>query len=1187
MSEKCNPVKACLKGGGEGVITGGLYGAITGKTAPAALVGASIGALTGCAGGVYSNLYASTEPKSESKSEQPRNIIGPPRFQDIISSEPKIYSYLVNNNISHNDIKLTMENKTTINTIKNQFTTIQIQQNNLNIIQTRDGYINTLNEAKNMFSNIGMLDSPIFNTISKTGILAMDMAVLSERHINFVSKFIETGSFISLFEPISLIASIASGVIGLFSGRKSSDQLAGFRELIRSLAHHIDRHMEGLHNHLDAIHGSINQIAGMVNICIQNQEKIYKLQIETFQLINKTFNILNNRLTDIFSSAQNSLEQIHCDIQYLIEIGELREIKDCRKELLNNIDTIKSLNIMQIQNPLNSRIPVLEEKVSNLKTMINLLCSKEWNGFNEYDRIKNNHRQCSEYIIRHSKSGDMCFAFLAEKIEKIMNISLSNNQVNKDILFPNVLLTELISNFISISKLGSVKAYNYSDILNSINSKADNVIKFIEYIKSIEVRLFTKLVVKHKTILNNIQAEICQIYVHKKENASQNNLSIKQFFGDSLNGYLYELDENYLLTKLIGYLIGKEGPRLSNSEEILRQKFVFSEGAKLVEYIWDLSAGSYDSERRQGFDIDCGLDHIIGKISGGELVHMNISTRGNMPGHANGRVAISMNYYNILTGKTRQNGYDSYTHYTVPDRPLQIGYKTMLNYHNLDHPHSNTVPQAWVNSHIYDTNNGDYLVLFSPGTGEVAIKKISDDKWLDCDNNSTPAVMTVSYHGRNCITQHNGPFQTCLTNIIDSNLMIHIFDWKSNPDKVMMRREIFDIQHCKWCDKKSRSYLYHEELEFCKKSLTSPNQLFIQNIKPYTTTPYFFGDYVIGYVVSGDNLKIEICYEYFGWRFYVQEFDIKIQSVNQIKSELLTINNKKKLIVVISAKISDDTNKLIFLVTEEYKWTEFELTEFELRDINKIADLQAMRVVTTNLGTKPYIIISLLNNDFISQLYRFDPQTKRVIQLENGPKILESDRINNVRQKFPGYYPFRNFELNVTNINNMITLYFSYTRLWWNHNCNRRDLTIIPYKLSPIIKTDATYQLTENYSNIDLVMSMLNCQILANQRLMESTILIENNENDDDIKTRISLNIRLLKTYQIPNNQPDMTNIINENFIEIDRIMNAFDRSSLTRLRHLIDNIDMIFKLYVENYNISENVGRLIKDMYDLTKKME
>jgi hypothetical protein len=1129
--------------------------------------------------------------------------------------EIKLYKYLINNGISQSDIKDAINNSEVMGSLQEQLIAIQTQQEIFNRSLSNEDHLVELQKTDRMFSTFGdlgtKLNSKALIKISKTGCLAMEMAVGFKRYCTMSQEIF---SMTTLFEPITMIASIAIGFMGLFD-EPSFNPMEGFIQLVNSLAQHIDQHVEGLHEHLSAIHSDIIQVAGMINQCLRNQEQIYNLQKATYELVSKSFSILNTRLSDLQSGTRESLEQIHSDIQYLIEIGELREIKNFKEKIKSNINSIKTLNSLQIVNPQSARICLLEEKMSNLETHLTIICSKEWNGSNEYS--KNNLRQCSEYITRRIKSGDLCLAYLAEKFELLMDTKLESQRINKNILFPNVLWIELVKSFVEVSQLPSVRHYNSQNVFQLIDSQARNVIKFIDYVKSCEFTLFDKLINKHKQLLDDLQLIICQSYTHRKSDSMINkSITLNDFFNDTINKYLYNLDENYLLTKLFCYLIGKRGIELSNSSQILQQKFNFSEQSSITLTINDLSYGYYNIDswhHRNSWCADYAADFIGAHVVNNEIIYTNISTCT----QPQNRILISSTIFNTLKDKYKTDMLDGAQSGIV--WPIQSGYR---NTRQCDFRGGN-MPYMWATSHIHSAGNNEYLVIFSPGTSEVAIRKVyeppdifdimSESKeikveWLKCTNNGAPATLQTSFGNKHQIKDK--PFQTCMTNILGTNLCVNIFDWHGDPEVVTLRCEMYDLVKLQWCDKKEEKYLFPGIVRIDKKNVQSPNQLIIQNVKWTTYDPFVRGEYIIGMLIPGFQLKVEILQRQYGWVIHSgQTINIETKEICQVKSELL---DEKLLVVAASIRTTDDENKLIFLTTTVNDWKQFKLTEHELpkttdqKDVpgmSDVADYQAMRTAIVKIGTKRYVITTLLDNNFNALIFCFDPITKQIIQLVNGPKIFDYDTITNIshiRKQLPGYYPVRSYEMRAVEVNDMIMLYFSVTKM---EHGKQRTLTIIPYKLCPIIKTVAqsSWWLSNRLNNNAIVLSILNAQLLANRQAIEyaqQPLLLTNGTNDiDNIKRKLNLNTRLMKTYldKIPHEQKDMFEEVKTTFNVIDTTMNTLNGTSdskrcaklFKKLKRLIDTNDVIFKTFVKDYVIADNINRMLNDMDDVIKKFD
>jgi hypothetical protein len=1078
----------------------------------------------------------------------------------------KIYQYLINNRISSTDIKNIFNDSKILHSLNQHLVNLESYQTQNEEIKTKEQNLVALDKIKTTFTTLGKLgqkiNSPVLITISQTGSIVSQIGIINQ---TISTMMTQPFTAMSLFEPITLMATLTIGLIGLFSKPKS--QSNGIVQMMNALVSHINRHMESMHEHLSIIHDEIRHVGQMINYAIHNQEKIYKLQYETYKLINQTFNILNNKLDTLSSQTSEDLENIHTDIKYIIATDEIKEIKDFKLNVLTNVNMIKKFQKS------NKSDQLCIEKMICLESMLSILSMDDWNGYAIYDGIKTSSRQCCEYILRNTKKSDYCLSMLADKYEKFTNTCLIENYVDKKTLVSNTLWSDLVLQIFGVilpeiiltqesnqktipksksnsalepihiidenihMKTNSIIDYDCTEMFDIIRGQIDNITKFLTTIKDNHQTLFDAIIENHRKLINNLDlAMFCsyRIEIDKRNNSDNNDVhyekSLHDIFGKTMNSLIWPLDENYLIGKLFENLIGANNLKLTKSFDIMNKNYTIKQNQPATSYI--CYAGDTNNIRsrlsRNGLVPDLWIDPIGGLDCGDIICYMMISENA---------TDIKIHNYDV-----NDNKFDSFDHKDIKLYRNSISVPSCYNESspmlNVDRNQvTDTIPQAWTSILKCNVYSRNYIILRSPN-GQIAKLDISLSEWKTIYD-AKLCLQIPCKRGTRGLRKNTKRFETtmntCLDVVIGSTMFIHIFDWTSHLDRneIEMRCELYDIHDTKMIDRKEFTWRHPTNLSFDSTMITSPNQFFVQVIRNTEFNPYFSGDYVIGVLgcekeedgkivetkndTNNDddifsmhdemNHKEKLYVDMFyrralenKWNKHCIYTDIKIKQINQTKSTMIKNNGKNQLIIVSSVIISpkslsrNDMNndyELLFIVfdlgtdVDEYNWTEYFVVRHKLVNPNKVPDLQALKINVIKIGTKKYVLSSVLTDDFGIQLCLFDPETKQTMHLNDGPKI-NLDKFKYHMQEmrtFPGFYPVKSYEMNTKIVNEIITLFFAYTCI---KNGNR-VLEVVPYNLGPSFKNDVKNEMIIpiNISN-NLMLTLSNVELMMNTCILNS-----------------------------------------------------------------------------------------------------
>lgn len=399
-------------------------------------------------------------------------------------------------------------------------------------------------------------------------------------------------------------------------------------------------------------------------------------------------------------------------------------------------------------------------------------------------------------------------------------------------------------------------------------------------------------------------------------------------------------------------------------------------------------------------------------------------------------------------------------------------------------------PHVWASTHLQEMDGKPYLVLFSGGSGFVAIFDLISKQWLACDNSRSPAQFNVplvaSSKFRPSLTQ-TPPTTSCSTHIISNRyLLVHRVNW-ADPKNPRLDFDAFDLQARRWLFSFEVTKLFNHSfydnrlIRWNAIEAVTPNQFYINKIKPKAKVEAV----IFGVVKPGDKISVSFNYRpveatELGKQKELpyhlpQAFPISAKTINQTRSEILNVAGENINVITVSAATEDKKNKLIFITADYWKTpSEISAIEHELESaVHPNSDWQAMRTAVVNIGGKSHLIVTLLNPEFKMLIFSYDPISKKVTQLEDGPtlKFNELDRalvsVNVIhdmrldrhllwaRSKFPGFYPVRPIAIEILPSKDMQSLLIAYPTVYAPGQPSY-PIKVKAISLAPILKIKPT-----------------------------------------------------------------------------------------------------------------------------------
>lgn len=1035
--------------------------------------------------------------------------------------------FLLNHSVSPADITAAINDSEIVNVLQAQLQLLQRQDAELQLKKTQDQYLSAFQGGELIFGTLSQLgarlQSPALVTAGKTGVLAMQMAKGIEMYSACFSGAAAATSLVSMVLPAGLIAAATFGFIDLlFNNKTAPNQLNQISELIGSLSQRLDAHISGIHSQLDAIAGGIVQLGGMMHQSLQNQEKIYRLQHATYELVGRCFGIMDSGLRDLRSEQKASYEHIRSELRNLHDLGELNQLIAQEEKVTRKIAALIALERQEGLDP-SVKALRLVELLSHLSSHIQESSSPNWNGARKYALIRNKQELSIHYLYSRFQSGDYALGPLAEEFEEITKTKLQDSGIKKESLFANTLWEQAAVGYLKISQLPSFKELDCLSTLTAIEEQAENAVKFMRHIGNSTV-LFRRLIQGHQEYCHEFQFLVCQLTAGKEYKKGLGRPEAKDnlasYFSDGAERVAIErlcskIDKVFLLLQqfaLLGGLSAQDKQKiaaLSTSETLLQQSFCFTDRESLTDYVSHLWNSSYLTSPYVPQEPYTGFDTVGGQLVEGKIIQLTISNYPSSFSAAHPRLMIDVGLYDVKAHRSQRTVFDSagQPNHTLP---IPFDYKKSAHRRYDFNRHQGANENwYWSSSHTWKPasywyvgypvprHTPPHLVVMTGGN--VALFDLEHKDWLDCDNQHTPAVFAVPNTGG------GGLKITYNSLVVLDTLIINSFDWHSSPTHVLLNVHAFDLFNRHWIEPSTdpQHFFPRKNFKLTKELVKTPNQLFYQVIDNHRLSSAT--QYIVGLVViAQEKLHLNIVSKSVpnpvyrnnalykeNWKTHPwSHFPIEAQEISQLKSTVLQCGKEKLLLLVASIKTKDNHHKLVFFkqsIGYGYFDRKFEFSEYLLPEVNEVADLQAIQLAPVTLGGRDYLLVTLLSPDFRFLVFCFDPQTKQVIQLPNGPFAFKEAPVYANNQK-----PLKSLSIAVAYVDEMAMLYFIFPVLvdMPGQQQPQWKMNITPYKLAPCMQASfeairldvvsPTAALSSAPSGFSL--SILGIQLLAKQQ---------------------------------------------------------------------------------------------------------
>lgn len=906
-------------------------------------------------------------------------------------------------------------------------------------------------------------------------------------------------------------ASIFTGVVGLSfavlnycTKEEESDELGQALQVINQK---LDEITTGINDIKNVLHSGFRQLSEMMLHLSKGLEHLSEQQRQTFELARRGFQAVQSTLQDMRAANRLFHKRILEDLDYLTYRVESKELSQHKQVMQECIDSIK-FHLQEEKVDVRS----VQENLFKLRSKINSLSTKEVNGAAEHSKLKDNPRQAATFLLRRLSMDDSALGFLAEEFESITGVNLAKKGVKKEKLFATGLWNESVNTYLQLALEPNCLPISDKS-LDEITEQSENARKFMCEIGHSDI--LEKLFERHEKYLHELQLLILsrmdarrkskdkeQKQVHSKAPVRK---MLKDYFLEQdlevLDNLLDKIDYNYVLINRFVDLGGFQNKEeivnaIENRRDILKKLFNFYEAPtrtvnQYCDYLEPVAL-SYPivGYNKPQYKYDNANMEIIGgnaiKIKGKEhliFISTGIIAPGSHESFRSGRVEVTLSLYDVTSNKVsatfRNAAYPGHSQFL----PVPVTYKF--------NP-AQKANWAWGSGHTVTLSDGDsYFVLFTGGSGHVSMWNLTKQEPVECDN-STPFafdVMLPIIEGgrRDMLLYSKSKFSmTSHTDVLFNRMLIvYKIDWQRTK-KVALNFEAYDLEK-----RRKLEYGNLQGFEVDKQFLTTPNQMFFQTVNNWTTrSEVVWGALVPGKTISvmfasknitRKDLSVDV-----SWTIHkTLEIPIEAKTINQVRCEIVN----RRLFITASISTGNNANKLICIhgslrnhrdeLDQSFEYFELDLPEvctvvngqdIARPMIHSVADWQTMRTAVFEMGGRSYVIATLLDPTYTPLVFLIDPMNKQITRLADGPKIefapsgLQSHMrlgegfdpyLSNSRKGSPGQFPVNGYSIHVSELDGMLTLYFSYA----NSNPvlgvpTSGSVQTTPYLLAPQIKSD-------------------------------------------------------------------------------------------------------------------------------------
>ncbi len=712
-----------------------------------------------------SDIYTSLKEVQKKCQLSPEAILG---SKSVITDE-ELGKLLLSHGASPDEITSLYKNPEHVNIARHAITHLKEQQTQLSCAIEAERSLEIIQGTQHFFAaltQIGMFSrSEALMTVGQIGYHTMQMA---DSIVKLSSMPIGFSSLEPMHMLISAGLSLVSTVLGLGDDREEIEQKRA--EQLHAALYAISRQIQELHGRFDHIENMLSHLDGKLNQILKNQ-KILSDQIrDTYKLVRAGFQLVQTMLHDMRAENRSSHEKTHQQLNYLIGMTEDDSLQQFKEEVA---DRIKYISDMAMAEEISDAdMALLKKEFKQLQSDIKKACSSRWNGQKEFLAQQSTDtprdlQLARQFLAHRVHDKDDGLGFIAEEIEQLTKIPLDTVGVKKELLPATSLWTFTVFNYLRLAQLPMFASLNNPSFMKEINAEADNLLKFIAYLK--EHKVIELLLKQHQDSIKAFQTCVFDRFtLHKEDKTNETHkpkvMRIVDYFSKADDKVDFEklknhIDYQYFLLQRLGEIIGastelqQQLALQDSSSNLLTQQFDFNEkpkpkdvGGYFDSIFTDYSLSPwrhlypYTHEALEKF---CGV--IYGQ-PGQEKMLFTTFTAYSSDWNDGASASVSVNEWDVASGKlTNLNS----THPSYPN-------PAMFNLSEYKGNFNQSANHAWTSFHYVNAWNGHgpSLIWFSGGSGYVSIlnmngcqvfrmkntgkQKISDEKHLylyqDADN---------------------------------------------------------------------------------------------------------------------------------------------------------------------------------------------------------------------------------------------------------------------------------------------------------------------------------------------------------------------------------------------------------------------------------------------------------------------
>lgn len=1015
---------------------------------------------------------------------------------------------------------------------------IKEQQKQLALTLEADKSLEILHGTQHFFaalSEIGMFSrSQALMTVGQVGFHTMQMATsivrLSSMPISFASM-----------EPMHMLISAGLGLISTVLGLGDDDDAAQRQaEQLHAALYAISQQIQGLHERFDHIEGMLCGLGGMINQVAYNQRILSDQLRETYKLVYTGFHVISTLLQDMRAENRSYHDRVDSQLKYLIGKAEQDGISDFQEKAKRRIKYISSMALTEGKSDAALARKEFKDLQSDIREACSPRRNGQ-TEFSAQDSgdVQRDLSLALNFLRRRCKENkDDGLGFIAEEVEQITKVPLITVGIRKGLLPATSIWSHLVFNYIQLAKYPKYVSVHDSKFAKEIQEQADNLMKFIQYLKTnniiellikkhqqsiveLQEMMFERFDLHKRLLLEDKKTEPTQPGTHKPKM-----MRVGDYFAAGEDKVFekmrYKVDHEYFLLQRLAAIIGvspelqKQLAEQDSAMNLLTQDFDFTEKPAA-------QVGGHYSDSLITSTLTTPWSHkypyaheALGKFGGllygspGEEKMLFVSSGGYSADQIGASATFDMRQFDLMTGK-HESLTAGYSHVTDPQSPYYPRTFPLLEYKG---NWNQTANHTWSSFTIENSNvwprGPKWLVWFSGGSGYVSVFDMEDKQWKTVPGKKPFHVPIDGYpndlRGRPGI--YGGgtkPKMTCYTHLFHKDyastpyLLVNRVEWDQEKKKAYVRFEVCDIQN-KWLDSYEIDSVFNRQVSLeddagwilnGSDTTPTPNQFFIKMTKRYSFS-HLNEDIIYGLINPKGNvteLQMHRCEvkpsddilgnlsKPKGLEVITQSLPIAISEVYQTSSENMFEGYNSLLVLVSSVQAKDGKNKLLFIHADIHN-KHYDTHEYELPiPGHPIADWQAMKTTVATIMGKPHLIVTLLDKDYHMMIFGYDPASKKVTRLANGPTlefinhnsgpehvrihITRADLHLDARRKvYPGFYPVNTISIQAAQLGEkdkeMDTLLISYPKPTGPGAPGQYSIEVQRYPLAPVLKVKST-----------------------------------------------------------------------------------------------------------------------------------